>query len=59
MKGATIDPIYKVLTGVISIHAPVKGATFLRDIRVHHIKYFNPRAREGRDTVAISTSARL
>ena len=49
MKGATKD--YKRLGSavVISIHAPVKGATGRNWRTWHPLSHFNPRAREGRD----------
>ena len=36
---------------VVSIHAPVKGATRIGRLYQHSITRFNPRAREGRDGV--------
>ena len=33
----------------ISIHAPVKGATFFALDNLHQLSYFNPRPREGSD----------
>ena len=33
----------------ISIHAPVKGATYTRALICRFQKYFNPRPREGSD----------
>ena len=42
MKDKTNDEI-------ISIHAPVKGATEPRGCRDGKSKYFNPRSREGSD----------
>ena len=44
--------IFGVLTAVIiliSIHAPVKGATVGTGRRRHHRNHFNPRSREGSD----------
>ena len=36
---------------VVSIHAPVKGATRIGRLYQHSITRFNPRAREGRDVI--------
>ena len=36
----------------ISIHAPVKGATGQRPGGVRPVRHFNPRSREGSDTVS-------
>ena len=44
---------------IVSIHAPVKGATFIRIICVGFLYCFNPRAREGRDPTPRETSTRL
>ena len=33
----------------ISIHAPVKGATYIELSRCGFLRYFNPRTREGCD----------
>ena len=33
----------------ISIHAPVKGATFAKSLSVRLCRHFNPRSREGSD----------
>ena len=38
-----------MLMAEISIHAPVKGATFVKCLHQLDIKYFNPRSREGSD----------
>ena len=45
------DKAYRASPGqpVISIHAPVKGATHRRQSRGRHASYFNPRSREGSD----------
>ena len=40
----------QTLQQIISIHAPVKGATSARPFPVRSIRYFNPRSREGSDT---------
>ena len=34
---------------IISIHAPVKGATFAESLSVRLCRHFNPRSREGSD----------
>ena len=48
MKGATVADAGPAYGRVVSIHAPVKGATDRVD-RDHADARFNPRAREGRD----------
>ena len=50
MKGATIAQPLDVRRHIVSIRAPVKGATGLLD-PVAGAERFNPRAREGRDGV--------
>ncbi len=40
----------------VSIHAPVKGATFRHLTRCQNEHSFNPRAREGRDGVEVAHS---
>ena len=45
MLGTVIDDP----TFPISIHAPVKGATWLQLWGLHYPAYFNPRPREGGD----------
>ena len=39
--------------GVISIHAPVKGATQFTDAGQRHQRHFNPRTREGCDPIRL------
>ena len=36
-------------TLAISIHAPVKGATYVLNLSADSLVYFNPRSREGSD----------
>ena len=43
-------------TKVISIHAPVKGATYEEEHECIECDYFNPRTREGCDRQAIAHS---
>ena len=49
MKGATTDLVVGVVGGIVSIHAPVKGATAKTHDTNMAQNGFNPRAREGRD----------
>ncbi len=42
-----------VIFELISIHAPVKGATWVVNNSYFCLKYFNPRTREGCDTFAL------
>ena len=49
MKGATLDCVLSSLLDLISIHAPVKGATGKPLDRVPVSQNFNPRSREGSD----------
>ena len=48
-EGRDLTSHNKMLLVVVSIHAPVKGAT-PNDARRRTTRGFNPRAREGRDT---------
>ena len=41
---------------MISIHAPVKGATRLHDYKVEIVWDFNPRTREGCDDITVLKS---
>ena len=53
MKGATDGAPQIKMLGLISIHAPVKGATIgLLKIK-QELWNFNPRSREGSDTVQL------
>ena len=54
MKGATpVVAAFGRVERVISIHAPVKGATAHDDLHIVDFKYdFNPRTREGCDFAA-------
>ena len=50
------DPLYLTigdLRMLISIHAPVKGATSGRTVLDCPLNYFNPRTREGCDTLLL------
>ena len=49
MKGATVHVAYEASHVLISIHAPVKGATPTRARPATRSKNFNPRPREGSD----------
>ncbi len=51
VKGATPLGGNPLEDAVVSIHAPVKGATVNADLMGMHTG-FNPRAREGRDTIS-------
>ena len=51
MKGATRHRYGQQWGLIVSIHAPVKGATRIGRLYQHSITRFNPRAREGRDGV--------
>jgi len=42
-----------VVRTFVSIHAPVKGATWNRDQAIWHVKSFNPRTREGCDEITL------
>jgi len=39
----------------ISIHAPVKGATYKLDYNIAPVRNFNPRTREGCDLQVVSS----
>ena len=49
MKGATPVPRYDLVIVDVSIHAPVKGATFKTKGDSDTSVRFNPRSREGSD----------
>ena len=43
--------MYGIGVGIhISIHAPVKGATWVLRVPARHDRHFNPRSREGSDS---------
>ena len=54
MKGATLSQHVNGHKLQISIHAPVKGATGPVAGRGFRLKYFNPRSREGSDSLPLS-----
>ena len=43
---------------IISIHAPVRGATSLPNLIVHSVPNFNPRSREGSDSLICNLSSK-
>ena len=49
MKGATLGKVQIAYVLLISIHAPVKGATSRLCLCRLRRRYFNPRSREGSD----------
>ena len=53
-RGATKDLLRKVNLPEISIHAPARGATHAIRTRCFRFGYFNPRSREGSDSVNAS-----
>ena len=53
MKGATGLEVKVRVALLISIHAPVKGATIMRTLGRPIICNFNPRSREGSDLFPI------
>ena len=55
VKGATLDADYQRPGRNISIHAPVKGATTLIFAESPRVMYFNPRTREGCDSLQIGS----
>ena len=46
-----MDEDEEIIEAIISIHAPVKGATLYQVQSVGLEEYFNPRSREGSDLV--------
>ena len=50
-KGATFDRLADGLPSDISIHAPAKGATRYAAAFWVRWEYFNPRSREGSDSI--------
>ena len=57
MKGATTAPMRLWECEAVSIHAPVKGATFGSALWYTTPLSFNPRAREGRDFLGYNGDA--
>ena len=57
MKGATGDGVVLGHWVVISIHAPVKGATVTDYADNEPLQDFNPRSREGSDNPVLVTRA--
>ena len=53
MKGATRQFAADVTFTMISIHAPMKGATAVRPHRLTYRSHFNPRTHEGCDIEAV------
>ena len=51
-KGATVHSFSGVKTLTISIHAPAKGATVSSKLAFVLVLNFNPRSREGSDSVS-------
>ena len=43
----------ETITDLISIHAPAKGATINNGSSIGHLSNFNPRSREGSDTLLV------
>ncbi len=58
-RGATVIPKVKVPSSAISIHAPARGATGSNNSAERDENYFNPRTREGCDTVQVFDEGRL
>ena len=58
VKGATVQTARSAVAMSVSIHAPVKGATARRRSCRSYTRGFNPRAREGRDALAVRSIAR-
>ena len=48
-EGRDINASCSIITLLVSIHAPARGATGYDIARIRREKGFNPRAREGRD----------
>ena len=59
MKGATFAAQDSFLAAVISIHAPMKGATMLAPCVGRLYGYFNPRTHEGCDVAIRPKSVAL
>ena len=57
MKGATPTVTTSQLCALVSIHAPMKGATFTGTTVKLVASGFNPRPHEGGDTVGVSGCA--
>ncbi len=55
MKGATMDAITPCMITLISIHAPMKGATLHIHIQLSCYLNFNPRTHEGCDSLQINS----
>ena len=51
VKGATLALCFQIAHDRISIHAPVKGATIRQRLDQQPLKHFNPRSREGSDSL--------
>ena len=54
-EGSDLEVQANDLTKTISIHAPAKGATIIRQHTGITGKYFNPRSREGSDVATSAT----
>ena len=50
-EGSDVKMLMSAVEGTISIHAPAKGATFLRMVCKLMLTDFNPRSREGSDSI--------
>ena len=50
MRGATFCEKSIIKREIVSIHAPVRGATFSASLEVRPMTGFNPRTREGCDS---------
>ena len=48
-----MDEDEEIIEAIISIHAPVKGATLYQVQSVGLEEYFNPRSREGSDDLCM------
>jgi len=55
--GATHPTLYHHVLTLVSIHAPAWGATGEKRVGNYLVDSFNPRARVGRDTIAVTVGA--